>query len=777
MFLPQKIDISYKDEVCEVFELAKKHGMEIRLWMVQKDGPIHNAIFTYRLTVGDFSADAKGPTASEAKHLCAQQVLPELRRLHLPSDEKKKKKRTGVCWRELPTFKDDDNPISCLDIIVVNMKGIPPKYTIVDVDKQSNPWIFYVQVTVADVTAVGLGLDKKDAKRNAASKVLNSFGYNFVVKEPEPRPKEDITSQQIETDVLEEVPEVDETQQDQECSVAQDNSIQTEETQSPTEETSVDTSAAYQDEAAEVFLDGTEEEVQTPPEEFVFVESLEDTDTDGLDQTELLRDQEQSPVLTQTVSEEVTVSDVPHDASTTEETETEEVEESQQDQECAVAEDSIQTEAIQSQIDNTSVLSSAAAAQDEAAEVFLDNLEEEVQTPPEEFVYLETCEDTSNDGVEQAALLDVIEEEVQTPPEEIVFVESPEDTATDYVDQAELLRDQEQSPVLTKTVSEEVTISDVPHDASTTQETGTDVHEDVEDSQQDQGCSVAEGDFFQTEEIKSPTNDTSVLSSAASTQDEAAEIFLDNIEEEVHTPPEEFVYLETSKDTSTDGVALLSDQEQSPEVALTENKEVTVHKFLDQSEDDHTTDFEETVGTTDENGPTSPLEDLTLRAQETVVKDTVRAMSQPDIITEDVVESSDTSTEPCRISPTFIRESYFITNALTEKLFKLAGSKDHRKASLMGVRLHHRIKQQLELEENSQMKMKNSEKIGKTAAKRLMADYGSAAAVLRAAVEDDTAAFEAAAAKHINAELRSFQKRPKSALSRLFSRMRRAFTF
>ncbi|CAL1611793.1 unnamed protein product [Knipowitschia caucasica] len=621
------------------------------------------------------------------------------------------------------------------------MKGIPPKYTIVDVDKQSNPWIFYVQVTVADVTAVGLGLDKKNAKRNAASKVLNSFGYNFVVKEPEPRPKEDITSQQIETDVLEEVPEVDETQQDQECSVAQDDSMQTEETQSPTEETSVFSSSAAQDEAAEVFLDDTEDEVQTPPEEFVFVESPEDTATDGVDQAELLRDQEQSPVLTQSVSEEVTVSDVPHDVSTTQETETEEVDKSQQDRACAIAEDSIQTEAIQSQTEDTSVLSSAAAAQDEVAEVFLDAIEEEVQTPLEEFVY----------------------------------VESPEDTSTDGVDQAELLREQEQSPVLTKTVSEEVTVSDVPHDASTTQETETDVQEEVAESQQDQGCSVAE-DFFQTEEIQSPTDDTSVLSSAAA-QVEAAEVFLENIEEEVQTPPEQFVYLETSEDTSTDGVALLRDQEQSPEVALTENKEVTVHKVLDQSEDDHTTDFEETVGTTDENGPTSPLEDLTLRAQETVVKDTVRATSQPDIITEDVVESSDTSTEPSRISPTFIRESYFITNALTEKLFKLAGSKDHRKASLMGVRLHHGIKQQLELDENSQMKMKNSEKIGKAAAKHLMVDYGSAAAVLRAAVEDDTAAFEAAAAKHINAELRSFQKRPKSALSRLFSRMRRAFTF
>ncbi|CAL1611925.1 unnamed protein product [Knipowitschia caucasica] len=643
------------------------------------------------------------------------------------------------------------------------MKGIPPKYTIVDVDKQSNPWIFYVQVTVADVTAVGLGLDKKGAKRNAASKVLNTFGYNFLVKEPEPRPKEDITSQQIETDVLKEVPK-DEPQQDQECSVAQDDPIQTEETQSPTEDTSVDTSAAAQDEAAEVFLNDTEEEVQTPPEEFVFVESPEDTATDGVDQAELLRDQEQSPVLTQTVSEEVTICDVPHDASTTQETETD----------------------VHEEVQDTSVLSST-AAQDKVVEGFLDNIEEEVQTPPEEFVYLETCEDTSNDGVEQAALLDSIEEEVQTPPEEFVFVGSPEDTATNCVDQAELLRDQEQSPVLTQTVSEEVTICDVPHDstpemngwkqANKTQETETDVLEEVEESQQDQEYSVAEDDFFQTEKIQTPKDDTSVLSSAAA-QDEAAEVFLDNIEEEVQTPPEEFVYLETCEDTSTDGVdqaALLSDQDQSPEVSQTENKEVKVHKVLDQSEDDHTTNFEETDGT---------FEDLTtLTTQETVVTDTVSATSQPDIITEDISESlessssTDTFTEPSRISPTVLKGSYFITNALTQKLFILAGSKDHRNASLMGARLHYSIKQQLELDENCQIKPKNLEKVGKAAAKRLSAEYGSADAVLRAAREDDTAAFEAAAGKHINAELRSFQKRPKSALSRLFSRMRKAFTF
>ncbi|CAL1611930.1 unnamed protein product [Knipowitschia caucasica] len=543
--------------------------------------------------------------------------------------------------------------------------------------------------------------------------------------------------------------------------VAQGDSIQTEETQSPTEDTSVDTSAAAQDEAAEVFLNDTEEEVQTPPEEFVFVGSPEDTATDGVDQAELLRDQEQSPVLTQTVSEEVTICNVPRDASTTQETETH-------------VDDFFQMKEIQSPKYDTSVLFSA-AAQDEAAEVFLDNIEEEVQTPPEEFVYLETCEDT--DGVEQAALLNAIEEEVQTPPEEFVFVESPEDTLTDGVDQAEFLRDQEQSPVLTQTVSEEVMVCDVPRDASTTPEMETDVHEEVDESQQDQEYSVAEDDFFQTEEIQSPTEDTSVLSSAAA-QDEAAEVFLDNIEEEVQTPPEEFVYLETFKDTFTDGVeqaALLSDQEQSPEVAQTENEDVTVHKVLDQSKDDHTTNFEETVGT---------FEDLTtLTTQETVVNDTVSATSQPDIITEDMSESSesssstDTFTEPSRISPTVLKGSYFITNALTQKLFKLAGSKDHRNASLMGARLHYSIKQQLELDENCQMKLKNLEKVGKAAAKCLSAEYGSADAVLRAAREDDTAAFEAAAAEHINAELRSFQKRPKSALSRLFSRMRKAFTF
>uniref|UniRef100_A0AAV2ISR9 Uncharacterized protein n=1 Tax=Knipowitschia caucasica TaxID=637954 RepID=A0AAV2ISR9_KNICA len=170
---------------------------------------------------------------------------------------------------------------------------------------------------------------------------------------------------------------------------------------------------------------------------------------------------------------------------------------------------------------------------------------------------------------------------------------------------------------------------------------------------------------------------------------------------------------------------LRRDQEQSPEVAQTENEEVPVHTV--HNEEDRTTIFEESVGITNENCLTSPFGDLTLRAQETVVNDTVSSTSSESSL------SPEPSTEPCRISPSLHKGSYFITNALTQKLIKLAGSKDHRNASLMGVRLHHSIKQQLELDENCQIKLKNLEKVGKAVAKRLSVEYGSAGAVLSAA--------------------------------------------
>uniref|UniRef100_A0A8C6UYG2 DRBM domain-containing protein n=1 Tax=Neogobius melanostomus TaxID=47308 RepID=A0A8C6UYG2_9GOBI len=186
MTVPKKVGVSYKHEICEIFELAAKHGLDARFLELKRDGPIHNAIFTFRLTVGRFTAEAQGPTKVIARMLAAQQILPDLRNIPLPEKMLvRNSSKKSKLWEALPTFKPSDNPITCLHEIVTKWKGNPAKYTVDNVDRTFDPWVFYVRLNVAGETVVGAGLSKKEAKRNAASKVLNRFGYSFLYFEPE----------------------------------------------------------------------------------------------------------------------------------------------------------------------------------------------------------------------------------------------------------------------------------------------------------------------------------------------------------------------------------------------------------------------------------------------------------------------------------------------------------------------------------------------------------------------------------------------------------------
>ncbi|KAJ0065266.1 hypothetical protein NL108_006771 [Boleophthalmus pectinirostris] len=67
MPLQKKIDINYKHEVSQVYELAQKHYLPVDFKEVKMEGPIYNAIFTFRVTVGEFSAEAEAPTKMLAK--------------------------------------------------------------------------------------------------------------------------------------------------------------------------------------------------------------------------------------------------------------------------------------------------------------------------------------------------------------------------------------------------------------------------------------------------------------------------------------------------------------------------------------------------------------------------------------------------------------------------------------------------------------------------------------------------------------------------------------
>ncbi|KAK7877277.1 hypothetical protein WMY93_032011 [Mugilogobius chulae] len=116
-------------------------------------------------------------------------------------------------------------------------------------------------------------------------------------------------------------------------------------------------------------------------------------------------------------------------------------------------------------------------------------------------------------------------------------------------------------------------------------------------------------------------------------------------------------------------------------------------------------------------------------------------------------------------------ETLFLTRALVRKLLQKAGSDVLYDFGLI-VRLQCKIQKRLIVDGQHKLRLKDFEKIGKKTAKHLIEQYGSADEVLSALQELNTTALEEA----LNNELRSFQNRPKSAISRFFSRVRRAFT-
>uniref|UniRef100_A0AAV2KLX4 DRBM domain-containing protein n=1 Tax=Knipowitschia caucasica TaxID=637954 RepID=A0AAV2KLX4_KNICA len=162
MLWREKIDVGYKNEICEVLELASQNYLEAKFSDGVREGPIHNAIFNVILTCGEFKGQGKGPTKNAAKLQAAQQILPDLRLL--PRDEnpnKKRKKKRG------PLSKPE-RPVETLNEL---------------------------KLQVAGETVVARGKNKKDAKRNAAAKMLNIFGYSCSVSEPELEAVEEVAQE------------------------------------------------------------------------------------------------------------------------------------------------------------------------------------------------------------------------------------------------------------------------------------------------------------------------------------------------------------------------------------------------------------------------------------------------------------------------------------------------------------------------------------------------------------------------------------------------------
>uniref|UniRef100_A0A8C6U9S4 DRBM domain-containing protein n=1 Tax=Neogobius melanostomus TaxID=47308 RepID=A0A8C6U9S4_9GOBI len=101
----------------KVFELAAKHRLDACFLELDQHGPIHNATFTIRLTVGRLTAEAQGPTKIIAKTLAAQQILPELRCLPVPAKMPAgNSAQKAKLWRKLRPLRRPLTP-SCVCMI------------------------------------------------------------------------------------------------------------------------------------------------------------------------------------------------------------------------------------------------------------------------------------------------------------------------------------------------------------------------------------------------------------------------------------------------------------------------------------------------------------------------------------------------------------------------------------------------------------------------------------------------------------------------------------
>ncbi|KAK7893644.1 hypothetical protein WMY93_022796 [Mugilogobius chulae] len=227
----KRIDVNYQNEICEAFQIGAQNYFRCSFELINREGTHSHGIFTYRLTIGDFSGIGQAKTVYEAKMQAALQILPDLRRYAVTDKNERAnffQKRSKNCT--LPRFKPGQNPVACLENLLSKLRGKTAEFTLLNIDEDMDPFIFMIQLEAAKETVVAIGESQKEAKRNAASKMLNILGYNFPVCEPTPRPKE--VPQDIQPPAAETENTVNEV-----TSVKSENLTQTEEQPPPPPET------------------------------------------------------------------------------------------------------------------------------------------------------------------------------------------------------------------------------------------------------------------------------------------------------------------------------------------------------------------------------------------------------------------------------------------------------------------------------------------------------------------------------------------------------------
>jgi len=164
-----------KTPVSLLQELYVRRGMTPKYDLVQIEGAVHEPIFKYRVTVGEFVATGCGQSKKKAKHSAAKAILDKLLNAQ----------NAGVAPPGQPIIPDlaqdifspyDDgiegNPVGILQELCMSRRCPPPLYDLSHEKGLPHERSFIIVCIIGPYREVGAGKSKKLAKRQAANKMI-----------------------------------------------------------------------------------------------------------------------------------------------------------------------------------------------------------------------------------------------------------------------------------------------------------------------------------------------------------------------------------------------------------------------------------------------------------------------------------------------------------------------------------------------------------------------------------------------------------------------------
>jgi len=198
LLLDADSDSLLKSPVSLIHELALKLNQTVEFSVVSESGPPHMKNFIVECKLGDYLTKGDGNCKKLAKKKASELMLDEMKKIHLngmvrcgeTNPPRLRPKSKSVAPRKKPrnlvkevtsasnshTGAKPQDPISYLVQLQQGRKEKEPVFSVISERGIPRQPEFVVQVTVGSLTATGMGAKKKDAKRAAAKKALESLG-------------------------------------------------------------------------------------------------------------------------------------------------------------------------------------------------------------------------------------------------------------------------------------------------------------------------------------------------------------------------------------------------------------------------------------------------------------------------------------------------------------------------------------------------------------------------------------------------------------------------